>query len=87
MPQHIDEGELARELDYVELREAMDAVMVGGNHLANYLIGNLGAGFATEWPPHSKPAKVRKALSANDYDVWCCWAAIMRARRTMEATS
>lgn len=66
---------------------AVNDIMVAGNHLANYLIGNLGAGFVDEFPPTKNPNKVRKALNPNDYDVWVCWAAIMRARIILEATA
>lgn len=71
----------------IEAMDAIEQIMVGGNHLASYLVGNLGGDFATHYPPDAKVSKVRKALSANDYDVWCCWAAIMRARSILDANA
>lgn len=63
------------------IRNDWTAVMVGGNHLANFLIGKLGGGFASQFPPTMEPPAVLAAVKDNDiYDVWVCWAAIMRAR-------
>jgi hypothetical protein len=55
-------------------------VLIGGNHLANYLIGKLGGGFASEYPPTMSPLEVLEKLDNDVYDVWCGWAAIMRFR-------
>jgi hypothetical protein len=68
--------------------EAMEIVLTGGNHLANLLIGSLGARFSEDYPPGSKHMEVRAALtSENDYDAWCCWNAIMRARSVLQSSS
>jgi hypothetical protein len=65
------------------LMEALELCMVGGNHLANYLIGACGAGFVDDYPAGSNPEEIMVAFGPQnnrDYDVWCCWDAIMRAR-------
>jgi len=66
------------------LRELLDRVMVGGNHLANVLIGKLGGGFADRYPPSMDAHDALEAIGANDeYEVWCCWRAIMQARAAL----
>ena len=68
------------------LREALELTMVGGNHLANVLIGKIGAGFAEKFPPDMEQEDALRILCATDtYEVWCCWTAIMRARSALEA--
>jgi hypothetical protein len=58
-----------------------DDVLIGGNHLANYLIGKLGGGFGLRFSPRTPPDEARAAFNNDDvFDVWCCWAAIMRTR-------
>jgi hypothetical protein len=62
-------------------RSDWTAVLVGGNHLANFLIGRLGGSFANNYPPDTAPADAIARMKDNEaYDVWVCWAAIMRAR-------
>lgn len=70
---------------YAELlREALDGVMIGGNHLATILVHKVGDNFAFHYPPDMDPQEALRTLCATtEYDVWCCWAAIMRARATL----
>lgn len=64
-----------------DMLSALNDVMVGGNHLASILVGKLGGDFATKYPSDLDPQDALRLLSATiEYDVWCCWAAIMRAR-------
>jgi hypothetical protein len=69
--------ELRRDIE--RLRAALDRCMIGGNHLATY--------HKTTWPePGSDPAKALEALGAGwEYDMWCCWGAIMCARDALQA--
>src|SRR3990167_6130191 len=68
-------GEICR------LTKAIEIIEVGGNHLANILIGKLGGNFASEYPPDLDQESALRRLCATDtYDVWTCWAAIMRAK-------
>ncbi|MDC0657070.1 hypothetical protein N6L27_03575 [Leisingera sp. SS27] len=58
------------------LREALQGVMVGGNHLAAHLQGFIPAG--------SDHRDVLDHLGAGvSYDIWCCWNAIMHARAAL----
>ena len=57
--------------------EALERVMVGGNHLAI-------------WLPDDHPTAEAEPLAALEqigagvsYDVWCCWRVIMLARTTL----
>lgn len=66
-----------------DLEKALNLCMAGGNHLANYLIGAVGAGFVDDYPSGSKHEDISAAFGPQnnrDYEVWCCWDAIMRAR-------
>lgn len=60
------------------LREALDGVMIGGNHVA-LLIG-------ADHPPHT--ASHDDALThygaGRQYEAWCCWRSIMHARAALE---
>jgi len=61
------------------LREALENVMVGGNHLAA-LIGN--------HPPYttSNEEAMKHYLPHHPkmYEAWCCWKTIMEARAELE---
>jgi hypothetical protein len=59
---------------------AIEDALIGGNHLANFLIGKLGGDFASRFPPTMPSGEVLEALPNDVYDVWCCWAALMRLR-------
>jgi hypothetical protein len=78
------------EIDYLlqqrdRLLAALNLTMLGGNHLANVLIGRLGGGFAAQYPPDlDHEIALRKLGATDEYDVWCCWAAIMTARAAVE---
>ena len=68
-----------------QLLAALKLVMIGGNHLASVLIGQLGGDFAAFFPPDLDHEIALRVLGATDeYEVWCCWAAIMTARAAME---
>jgi hypothetical protein len=56
------------------LRAACERMMVGGNHIATYR--------TAEWPNYgAEPmAALEKLGAGREYDMWCCWAAIMSAR-------
>jgi hypothetical protein len=62
-----------------------EGVLVGGNHLASVLIDWLGPDFAYTFPPTADHGDVRAKMGGNAYEVWCCWAAIMRARNEFVA--
>ncbi len=61
------------------LAEALERVMVGGNHLG-LLIG-------ADHPPYT--ADCQDALAhygaGDQYEVWCCWRSIMHARTALAA--
>ncbi len=70
--------------DDQHLLSALDGVLVGGNHLANILIGKLGGAFASKYPPEMEPEDALRMLCATDeYDIWCCWRSIMLARSAL----
>lgn len=63
------------------LVEGLNLCMTGGNHIAGLLIEHVGPGFADRLPPDTDPEIALRQLHATDnYELWCCWAAIMRAR-------
>lgn len=67
-----------RMAEVVRLRAALRDVMVGGNHLATVLgIGHLASGSSHE-------AALDFYGPGPNYDVWCCWNAIMQARAALE---
>lgn len=64
-----------------DMLAALNDIGVGGNHLASILIGKLGPDFASKYPPDlDTDSALRMLCATTEYDVWCCWAAIMRAR-------
>lgn len=71
----------------VPAREALERVMVGGNHLANVLIGWLGPDFSYKYPPTMDVEQAREAMAndagSNAHDVWCCWRTTMNARAAL----
>ena len=60
--------------EIARLRAALDTCMVGGNHIATYR--------TDRWPePGTAYDLALMALGAGrEYDMWCCWNAIMQAR-------
>lgn len=63
------------------LRAALDRVMVAGNHIATYR--------TDRWPDYKPDGLTReqhcehalRTLGAGrEYDMWCCWSAIMQTR-------
>jgi len=62
------------------LREALEGVLVGGNHLEAWL--------PIPHPPLSgEPSTALEQLGAGiAYDIWCCWRSIMQARAALEVT-
>lgn len=64
-----------------QLTKALEGALIGGNHLANFLIRKTGADFAKKYPSELDNEEAMRLLIATDtYDVWCAWAALMRAR-------
>ena len=58
-----------------ELKRRLEICMIGGNHLANYLLGK------NIIPDRIKThLEAQEQLNNDDYDVWCCWNALMEAR-------
>lgn len=69
------------------LEDAFKIALIGGNHLSDQLISSLGAGFPSEFPPDMPPSEVLGRLGPKciaGYNMWCAWAALMRARDTLE---
>jgi hypothetical protein len=60
------------------LRAACERMMIGGNHIALYK--------TDRWPdPGTDCLVALETLHAGrEYDMWCCWNAIMCARRALE---
>jgi len=57
--------------------EALDSVMVGGNHLATILPDNFP-------PAETEPLIALETVGYGyGYEVWCCWRSIMLARTTL----
>jgi len=57
--------------------EALEEIMVGGNHLAVWLPDN-------HPPADVEPLVALEKIGAGvSYDVWCCWRSIMLARTTL----
>ena len=63
------------------LREAINGVMVAGNHIATYR--------SDCWPNYpldglTRDQQCEQALrrlgAGRDYDMWCCWSAMMQIR-------
>jgi hypothetical protein len=64
-----------------DLAPELESVMVGGNHLANLLIGRL----RMKHPDYRTPIGTAQALlSGDDFDLWVCWRSIMLLRDKME---
>ncbi len=70
--------------DYTSMRTeivrqsaAIERMLIGGNHLATY--------HKSYWPPvRSDPTLALETIGAGmEYDVWCCWNAIMCARNDL----
>ena len=59
------------------LREALDGVLVGGNHLALHIGANHPAS------KESADMALEHYGAGIRYDVWCCWEAIMQARAAL----
>ena len=65
------------------MREAIERVLIGGNHLATY---------SAKWPEWqlnglTRAQQCEHALiwlgATMDYDAWCCWSTIMQERDTL----
>jgi hypothetical protein len=69
---------LAQRLRISELEAALRNVMIGGNHVA-LLIG-------ADHPPAEATCDMALEFygPGEKYEAWCCWQAIMRARRVLE---
>jgi hypothetical protein len=67
------------------INDALRHALIGGNHLANVLIKNLGPDFANKYPPDVDTKGVLHILGATDnYEVWVAWRALMQARAIAE---
>jgi len=65
----------------VQLATALEMALIGGNHLANVLIGRLGAGFSENYPKDmDHETALRRLCATDEYEIWCAWAALMNAR-------
>lgn len=64
-----------------DLTQALERVMIGGNHLATYAA-------AGNWPaPDTDPEGALRILCATkEYDMWCCWREIMLARAALASS-
>lgn len=70
--------------DLKKVEEVLECTLIGGNHLATVLIKNIGADFADKCPPDMEHEDALRILCATDeYEVWCCWAAIMNAKEAL----
>jgi hypothetical protein len=68
-----------RAIDEIErLRAALERALIGGNHIALYK--------TDAWPdPDTDPMVALEKLGpGRPYDMWCCWSALMIARRALE---
>ena len=82
---------IALDAERGRLREALNLVLTGGNHIASVLIGELGGGFSGRFPPTADHDEVRRQMGFDGidhdvYEIWCCWNAIMRARSALPAS-
>lgn len=71
-------------LDNERMRQALNRVMIAGNHIANWRDLN--------WPDYPLDGLTRdqqcelalRTLGATrQYDMWCCWSAIMQVRDSL----
>lgn len=56
------------------LRAALERMMIGGNHIATYR--------TDRWPDYGATPDLAMTVLGlgREYDMWCCWNAIMCAR-------
>lgn len=67
-----------------DMYDALESVMVGGNHLASILLDKVGPDFAERFPPDMEPQDALRILCATtEYNVWSCWREIMLARAAL----
>lgn len=74
------------------LCKAFEQVLIGGNHIASNLIGELGAG-KENFPAYGTPFSTVQEILARrfpdtwigKYEQWCAWNACMLARDMVEA--
>ena len=66
-----------------DIRAALDGIMIGGNHLANVLVGMLGGGFAKDYPIELDA--INDFVPREAYDIWVCWRAIMLSRKALQS--
>ncbi len=79
MAMDVNSPEAAMWSENMRLKSKLDLCMIGGNHLASHLIGQLGGDFATRYPPSMSEQDALQQLGPH-YDCWTCWSCIMRAR-------
>lgn len=70
------------------LEKALGRTMVGGNHLANILLGKLGGDFHGKYPATLTPDEGLQLIGSNDqYDAWSCWREIILTRVVLQPES
>lgn len=54
--------------------DAVERILIGGNHIATHRTDS--------WPAVGTPheAALEKLGAGKDYDMWCCWNAMMQSR-------
>lgn len=69
--------------EVLRLRAALDRIMTGGNSLASVLVGV----FDAKIPPYETDFEVarNKIKDPDTYDLWLCWAVMMRERDALAA--
>lgn len=78
--------EIAKQLrKLAAVSDALDMALTGSNHLASQLISRLGARFSDEYPVDMSAETALSRLHATvEYDIWCAWSSLMRARDRAE---
>lgn len=62
------------------LIKAVEDIMIGGNHLASYLIGKMGGKMPNDFNDWNE---VRINFGMDVSDVWICWKSIMNTRESL----
>ena len=70
-------ADLTRQRD--ALREALEDVLVGGNHLALFI----GADHPSASTEHKVALEHYGSDRLDEYNAWCCWRAIMTTRQAL----
>lgn len=66
------------------LQQALNTALIGGNHIASNLIGLIDDPCkynTTEEAMHDLSTKPERTVTwMNEYEQWCCWKQMMKAR-------